>query len=65
MIKSLKGQLILSLFVSGCSIYLIFSRFELNDGNRFVQIIFFFALILNIFNSGLLTQKYMHSKKSV
>jgi len=63
MIKSLKAQFILSILVSFSFIYVIFSNIEFVKGEIFVQKIFFFVMILSIYNSGLLTQKFIQLKE--
>ena len=63
MIKSLKWQLILSILVSFSSIYVISSNIEFLKGDKFAQKAFFFAMIMSIYNSGLLTQKFIQSRE--
>ena len=65
MIKSLKGQLILSVFVAICFIYINLSSVEFvaNKGDPTVRIIFFFIMVLTVFNAGLLTEKYIQVRK--
>lgn len=65
MIKSLKGQLILSIFVAICFVYTNFSNMEFKiDGSLHpVRIIFFFVMILSVYNAGLLTEKYIQTRK--
>ncbi|WP_438298440.1 hypothetical protein [Sporosarcina sp. FA15] len=50
MIKSLKGQLILSIFVAIGFVYINFSSIDLTRGT-----IFFFIMVSSVFNAGLLT----------
>lgn len=63
MIKSLKWQLIVSLLVSLAFIYFIISNIEFINGDKFVQIIFFIVMVVSIYNSGVLTQKFIQSKE--
>ncbi|KON69229.1 hypothetical protein ACFTQL_13845 [Peribacillus butanolivorans] len=65
MIKSLKGQWILTTVVAMCFIYFTFSYFEFNDEEGFLlsRMLFFIAMISSVFNAGMLTQKYIQSKK--
>ena len=58
MIKSLKGQLILSIFVAIGFVYINFSSIELTRGT-----IFFFIMVSSVFNAGLLTEKYIQTRK--
>ncbi|MBS4191970.1 hypothetical protein KHA94_17535 [Bacillus sp. FJAT-49705] len=62
MIKSVKGQFILSIivaigFVANSFFYIDFTRF------LFSQKMFYFVMIFSVFNAGLLTQKYFQTKK--
>ncbi|WP_102691928.1 hypothetical protein [Rummeliibacillus pycnus] len=63
MIKSLKWQLIVSLLVSLAFIYFIISNIKFINGDKFVQIIFFIVMVVSIYNSGVLTQKFIQSKE--
>ncbi|WP_397538501.1 hypothetical protein [Rummeliibacillus pycnus] len=63
MIKSLKWQLILSILVSFAFIYNISSNIEFLKGDKFAQKVFFFVMILSIYNAGLLTQKFIQSRE--
>jgi len=58
MIKSLKGQFILSIFVAIGFVYVNFSSIEFIADKRdpVVRVIFFFTMILSVFNAGLLTE---------
>ena len=58
MIKSLKGQLIVSIFVAIGFVYINFSSIEFTRGN-----IFFFIMVSSVFNAGLLTEKYIQTRK--
>ena len=51
MIKSLKGQLILSIIVAIGFVYINFSSIDLTRGT-----IFFFIMVSSVFNAGLLTE---------
>ncbi|MEK4485673.1 hypothetical protein MHH81_08720 [Psychrobacillus sp. FSL H8-0484] len=65
MIKSLKGQFILSVFVAIGFVYVNFSSIEFIADKRdpTVRVIFFFTMILSVFNAGLLTEKYIQTRK--
>ncbi|MCH7321593.1 hypothetical protein LZ480_06765 [Solibacillus sp. MA9] len=65
MIKSLKGQFILSIFVAIGFVYTTFSNVEFNVDKSLlsVRIIFFFIMIVSVFNAGLLTEKYIQTRK--
>ncbi|SEH99966.1 hypothetical protein SAMN05192559_1074 [Halobacillus karajensis] len=65
MIKSLKWQLIISLLVAIGFVYNSFSYIVFIGDERFLfnQILFYFIMILSVFNAGLLTQKYIQSRK--
>jgi|GEM_PF-1702130 len=65
MIKSLKGQFILSIFVSIGFVYVNFSSIEFIADKRdpTVRVIFFFLMILSVYNAGLLTEKYIQTRK--
>ncbi|MGE7688509.1 hypothetical protein ACQKMI_04780 [Lysinibacillus sp. NPDC097214] len=65
MIKSLKGQFILSIFVAIGFVYVNFSSIEFIADKRdpVVRVIFFFNMILSVFNAGLLTEKYIQTRK--
>ncbi|MFF2755810.1 hypothetical protein ACFVR1_19135 [Psychrobacillus sp. NPDC058041] len=65
MIKSLKGQFILSIFVAIGFVYVNFSNIEftLDERDPTVRVIFFFIMILSVFNAGLLTEKYIQTRK--
>ncbi|UOQ48999.1 hypothetical protein MUN88_02345 [Gracilibacillus caseinilyticus] len=64
MIKSIKGQFILSLLVALCFVYHSFSYIEFTGEERFLfnRILFFFIMISSIFNAGLFTQKYIQAR---
>ncbi|SES28528.1 hypothetical protein SAMN04487944_1355 [Gracilibacillus ureilyticus] len=65
MIKSVKGQFVLSLLVAISFIYLSFSNIEFTGEERFTinQILFYFIMITSVFNAGLMTQKYLQFKE--
>ncbi|MFB7157641.1 hypothetical protein [Lysinibacillus sp. NPDC056232] len=65
MIKSLKGQFFLSIFVAFGFVYVNFSSIEFIADKRdpTVRVIFFFIMILSVFNAGLLTEKYIQTRK--
>lgn len=65
MIKSLKGQFILSIFVAIAFVYSTFLNIDFTIDERIspVRILFFFIMILSVFNAGLLTEKYIKTRK--
>jgi len=65
MIKSIKGQLILFIVIAICLMYHSFSNIEFTGDERFlsVRVLFFFIMIFSVFNVGVLTQKYIETKK--
>ncbi|MGN4126654.1 hypothetical protein ACMGD3_16830 [Lysinibacillus sphaericus] len=65
MIKSLKWQFILSIFVAIGFVYTTFSNIEFTVDERFlsVRVLFFFIMILSVFNAGLLSEKYIQTRK--
>lgn len=65
MIKSLKGQLIVSIFVAVGFIYSTLSNIEFTDNKRdpTFPIIFFFIMIFSVYNAGLLTEKYIQTRR--
>ena len=65
MIKSLKGQFILSIFVAIAFVYSTFSNIDFTVDERIypVRILFFFIMILSVFNAGILTEKYIQTRK--
>ncbi|NME06442.1 MULTISPECIES: hypothetical protein [unclassified Psychrobacillus] len=64
MIKSAKGQLILSTITATLFIIASFSFIQFNDGNSFFfgPVVFYILMLLNVFHAGLLTQKYIQFK---
>jgi len=65
MVKSLKGQFIYSIFIAIGFVYINFSSIEFIEDKRdpIVRVIFFFIMILLVFNAGLLTGKYIQTRK--
>lgn len=65
MVRSVKGQFILSVLVAAGFVYHSFSYTEFTGEERFlfIRILFYFAMIVSVFNVGMLTQKYIQSKK--
>ena len=65
MINSLKGQFILSIFVAIAFVYSTFYNIDFTVDERIspVRILFFFIMILLVFNAGLLTEKYIQARK--
>ncbi|MFD1361264.1 hypothetical protein [Lentibacillus salinarum] len=66
MVKSLKGQFIFSLLVAVGFVVSSFSYTELTAGDRYyvTRWLMYFAMIVSVFNAGILTQKYMASRKT-
>lgn len=62
MLKSIKNQLIISSIASLLFIIFIFLIYDNTDISRFITNIFIFITISSVFNTGLLTQKYLYSK---
>lgn len=63
MLKSVRNQLILSSFVS--LLFIIYTYLNFNYSTRISDLIaniFIFITLASVFNTGLLTQKYLHSK---
>ncbi|RJS61138.1 hypothetical protein CJ483_14675 [Bacillus sp. PK3_68] len=63
MVKSIKGQLILSILVSIGFMYTVFSYIEFTEEGRFSKILFYFVLISSVYNTGMLTEKYLQQRK--
>jgi hypothetical protein len=66
MIRSLKAQWGISIFVAIAFIYHSFSYTELSRAGEFdfPRLCLFLAMIFSVYNAGMLTQKYIHSKKN-
>lgn len=63
MVKSLKGQFILSSLVSLLFIIYTFLNFNsLNNVSNFITNLFLFITLASVFNTGLLTQKILSPK---
>ncbi|WP_419962381.1 hypothetical protein [Psychrobacillus sp. BM2] len=64
-VKSLKWQVFVSIFTAICFVYFTFSNIEFSVGKQdpFNQVLFFFIMVVSVFNAGLLTQKYIQTKK--
>lgn len=64
-VKSLKGQFFVSIFTAICFVCFTFSYIEFTVGKQdpFSQVLFFFIMVVSVFNAGLLTQKYIQTKK--
>jgi hypothetical protein len=65
MIKSVKGQCILSavtavLFVIGSFSYIEFTG---KENFHYTRLIFYFVMVVSVYNAGMLTQKYIETKK--
>lgn len=61
MIRSIKGQFILSIFVAIGFVYSTFSNigFTADEGVLSGRVLFFFIMILTVYNEGVLTEKYI------
>jgi hypothetical protein len=64
MINSLKGKLILSLIVAIGFIYHSFSYIDFTGDDMFLfnRVLFYFIMILSVFNAGIWMQKYIQTK---
>lgn len=65
MIKSIKAQFILSMVVAILFVLGSFSYIEFTGMERFqfTRWLMYFAMIISIYNAGLLTQKYIRENK--
>ncbi|GLY11830.1 hypothetical protein ACP2W0_13775 [Pseudobacillus badius] len=65
MIKSVKGQLILWVFVAASFIYQAFHYMEFTGEKefRFSHTLAYVLMILSVYNAGMFTQKFIQSKK--
>ncbi|UII54184.1 hypothetical protein LS684_10780 [Cytobacillus spongiae] len=65
MIKSLKWPFIVSILVAIGFINHSFSYIEFTGSEQFLfnRMLFYFIMIFSIFNAGMLTQKYVDSRK--
>jgi len=65
MIKSLKGQFILSILVALAFIYNSFNYTEFTGKEEFYfpRLLLYIAMIFSVYIAGILTQKYIQSKK--
>ncbi len=65
MVKSVKGQFILSIIVAIGFFINSFSYIEFTGEAEFMfnRKLFYFVMILSVFNAGLLTQKYIQTKR--
>lgn len=65
MVKSLKGQFILSILVAFGFIYNSFNytEFTSEEGFYLPRLLLFIAMIFSVYNAGMLTQKYIQSRK--
>ncbi|WP_391203656.1 hypothetical protein [Psychrobacillus sp. L4] len=65
MFKSLKGQFIYSIFIAIGFVYINFTSIEfiVDKRNPTSRVMFFFVMILLVFNAGLLTEKYIQTRK--
>ncbi len=65
MIISVKGQFILSILVSICFIINSFNYTNFTGEREFYfpRLLFYIVMIFSVYNAGMLTQKYIQSKK--
>ena len=65
MLKSIKGQFVLILLAAICFVINSFSYIEFTGEERFisVRILFYFIMIVSVFNAGMITQKYIQLRK--
>lgn len=65
MVKSVKGQFIISILVAIGFFINSFSYIEFTGEAEFMfnRKLFYFVMILSVFNAGLLTQKYIQAKR--
>ena len=65
MVRSIKGQFVLNLLVAIGFVISSFSYIEFTGEERFlpVRVLFYFTMIVAVFNAGLITQKYIHERK--
>ncbi|CDQ41970.1 MULTISPECIES: hypothetical protein [Virgibacillus] len=66
MVKSIKGQFILSMFVAIAFIYNTsnFTDFIKEDAFHLPYVMFYVAMIASVFNAGICTQKYVEFRKN-
>lgn len=62
MIKSVKGQFILSIIAA--ILFVIHTFFNVIELTSFPDILFYFAMVITVYNAGLLTQNYIQTKKA-
>ncbi|RCW62133.1 hypothetical protein [Saliterribacillus persicus] len=60
MIKLVKGQFIITLITAILFVFHIFVNVIELSG--FIDILFYFIMVLAVYNAGLLTQKYIQNK---
>ncbi|GIN87630.1 hypothetical protein J6TS2_40160 [Heyndrickxia sporothermodurans] len=65
MVKSLKVQFILSILVAIAFIYNSFNYTEFSGEGEFYvpRLLLYIAMIFSVYNAGILTQKFIQSKK--
>ncbi|MDN4492525.1 hypothetical protein [Ureibacillus aquaedulcis] len=65
MVRSLKGQFFLSIFVAIGFLYINFTSIEFITDKRdpAIRVLFFLIMILSVFNAGLYTEKYIQTRK--
>ncbi|WP_416150289.1 hypothetical protein ACM26V_04710 [Salipaludibacillus sp. HK11] len=62
MIKSVKGQFIITLITAVLFVFHIFVNVIELSG--FIDILFYFIMVFSVYNAGLLTQKYIQTDKA-
>ncbi|MBA2176151.1 hypothetical protein H0266_14740 [Halobacillus locisalis] len=65
MVKSIKGQFVLILVAAIGFIIYSFSFIQFTGEERFlpIRVLFYFIMIVSVFNAGMNTQKYIHVRK--
>ncbi|RST76412.1 hypothetical protein D4T97_006500 [Siminovitchia acidinfaciens] len=63
--KTLKGQFVLSIITAILFVIGSFYYIEITGNSEYllVRIMYYFAMIFSVFNAGLLTQKFIQTKK--
>lgn len=65
MVKSIRVQFVLILFAAIAFVMNSFSFIEFTGEERFIpiRVLFYFIMIVSVFNAGMITQKYIHIRK--
>ncbi|ADU32207.1 hypothetical protein [Evansella cellulosilytica] len=62
MFKSVKGQFIITIITAVLFVFHIFVN--VTELSGFIDILFYFIMIIAVYNAGLLTQKYIQTNKA-